>query len=626
MATAVEVFSGSGCATLEPMLRVAKVLLLGYLTCSALGLAQSAQPAASSAVFEQCLNLNEKDLRSGLRTLTRQFFSAELSAVDLPRMVENKWLELGLPDLLETEVNRAVESVRQDTGLTRRLTSSFSPAQATELAQQIANRAFTSEALRTRLETLAGEVADDFTQSFTSVAARSASSATECVQTYLGNTYGNAVVTAYGQEIQAQVEATGTEALTKDFQPDILGVRSGVGVASIAGGYVARAVARRLSTQISRRVAGNIAARILGRAGSSVIPVIGWAVGGGLIAIDVVDSAVRGPFPAIRRQLAGDETQQQIQTEIVTSLRETTPTVSTELSAGIANEVFTQWQSFTQNFRVVLDLARRNAAFRQDLGKVPDIDLYKLAEVVRSVSERAVLEATRKGELRRVVELPESALEILETSASITTVLAWADLAGTRLDDVVNTEVYRYKAPTDFSQRTLTRLLNTDNVVTIAEVAALPKQDMDTLLAMPTTNLNALTGEFNPAQLQTVAWYAGALNQEPFNMLVTRLVERPSRLEKFAPETVRNAVVNSREPLTAVVFLDSEPSFGLFGADFIQEFSQDLMTVSSRAVSSRLLLAKYGLINLLLLLAVLLAVLLILLILLTRPFRKRRRS
>ena len=619
---AAEIFSSSGCATLEPMPQVIKLLLCCF-ACFTLGFAQ---PAASSEALEGCLNLNEKDLRRELRTLTQQFFSAELGAVDLPRIVENKWLELGLPNLLETEVNRAVESVRQDTDLTRRLTSSFSPTQATELAQQIANRAFTSEALRTRLETLASEVADDFTQSFTSVAARSASSATECIQTYLGNTYGNAVVTAYGQEIQAQVEATGTEALTKDFQPDILGVRSGVGVASIAGGYVARAVARRLSTQISRRVAGNIATRILGRAGSSVIPVIGWAVGGGLIAWDIYSSFTRGPFLAISRQLAGDETQQQIQEEIANSLREDIPTVSTELSAGIANEVFTQWQSFTQNFRLVLDLAGRNATFRQDLGRVPDIDLYKLAEVVRNVPERAVLEATQKGELRRVVELPESALEILETSPSITTVLAWADLAGTRLDDVVKTEVYRYKTPEDFSQRTLKRLLNTDNVVTIAEVSALPKEDMDILLNLPTANLNALTNEFNSGQLETVAWYAGALSQEPFNALVTRLIERPSRLEKFASETVRDAVVNSGNTLKAVTFLDNEPSFGLFGVDFIQGLSQDLTTVSSRAVSSRLLLTKYGFINLFLVLAVLIAVILILLTLLTWPLRKRRRA
>ena len=563
-------------------------VLLCCLACFTLGFAQ---PAASSAALEGCLNLNEKDLRSELRTLTRQFFGAELGAVDLPRMVENKWLELGLPNLLESEVNRVIDEVKNETGNWQRLTSYLLPAQATALAEQIAGRAFTSEVLQKRLATLSSEVATDFTDSFTAVAARSASAATECVQSYLGDAYGSAVAEAFAQELHTQIETNSKDALTADLEPTTgAGVSSGFGVATIAGSYFARAVVKRLSVQLSRRVAGNLAARILGRAGSSVIPVVGWAVGGGLVVWDVANGVVNGPFPAIRRQLAGEETQRQIQTEIVTSLRENTPTVSTELSAGIANEVFTQWQSFTQNFRLVLGLARRNADFRQDLSKVPEIDLYKLAEVVQTVPERAVLEATRKGELRRVVELPDTALEILQTHPSITTVLAWADLAGTRLDDVVKTEVYRYKAPKDFSQRTLTHLLNTGDVVTIAEVSALPKEDMDTLLKLPTANLNALTNEFNSGQLETVAWYAGALNQEPFNALVTRLIERPSRLEKFAPETVRNAVVNSREPLTAVTFLGGEPAAGV---DYFTALNHDLSLVFTGKVSSTLFPAKY---------------------------------
>ena len=599
------------------------LLLLSCLVCPALALAQQ---SASSSALERCLNLNENELRSELRGVTRQFFDAELGAVDLPRMVENKWLELGLPNLLETEVNKAVDSVAKDTSGTKKLTSSFSPAQATELAEQIANRAFTSEVLQKRLETLASEVADDFTQSFTSVAARSASSSAECVQTYLGTTYGNAVAAAYGQEIRAQVENVGTKALTGNFQPATLGLRSGAGVASIAGGYVARAVARRLSTQISRRVAGNIATRMLGRAGSAVIPVVGWAIGGGLIGWDVYSSVTRGPFPAIRRQLSGEETQRQIQEKIAASLRKDTPTVSAELSAGIASEIFTQWQGFTQNFTLVLKLAKRNAVFRQELDRVPETDLYKLAEVVKTVSEKAVLEASRKGELRRVVELPESALEILQTSPSITTVLAWADLAGTRLDEVVNTEIYRYKAPKDFSQSSLTRLLDTDNVVTIAKVSSLPKRDMDTLLALPTANLNMLTNEFNPGQLQTVAWYAGALSQEPFNALVTRLLERPSRLEKFTPETVKNAVVNSREPLTAVTFLGNEPAAGV---DFFAAFNRDLSLVFAGKVSSTLFPAKYdiGVLSLgVLVFVVAFFAVSFLLFQLSRLFRRRRRA
>ena len=587
-----------------------------------------AQDAPQSAPpgLERCLTLDETALRRELREVSGAFFDAELGAVDLPRMVEGKWLELGMPELLEAEVGAAVDGVRQETGPTRRLTSSFSAAQASEFAEQIAGRAFTSEAFRTRLETLASEVAGEFTDSFTSVATRSASSVTECVQNYLGNTYGDAVSAAYGRELQIQVGATSEDALTGNLEPQTAGLKSGLGVASIAGGYVARAVAQRLSAQLSRRVAGNIAARVLGRAGSSAIPVVGWVVGGALIVWDVGSGFVRGPFPAIERQLVGDETQAQIREEIVTSLREDAPAISAELSAGIANEIFAQWERFTQNFGVVLELSARDAAFRRTVDGTPEVDLYKLAEVVRTVPETSVLEAARTDDLRRVTALPEGALEILETSASIPVTLAWADLAGTKLDDVASYEVYRYKDPEAFSQRTLLRLFSAENAATIARVAALPEEPMNALLELPTASLNTLAGEFGTGELQTVAWYAGALAKAPFNTLVARLTESPARLAKFEPEAVRKAVVQSRERTTAVTLLSSEPGTGL---DFLAALNRDLSTVFRGEVRGGLLLAKYNTGGLLLV-GVLVAVAVLTVILisyrLSRLFRGRTRA
>ena len=586
------------------------------------GVAQSAPPG-----LERCLTLDEATLRRELRGVSRGFFDAELGAVDLPRMVENKWLELGMAKLLETEVGHAIDGTRGETVGWRRLTATLFPAQATELAERIANRTFSSEAFRTRLETLAGEVAADFTGTFTSVTARSASSATGCIQTYLGSAYGDAVSLAFEAEVQAQLEATGMDALTGDVRPEsVVGLRSGVGVATIAGGYVARAVVQRLGVQLSRRIAGNITARILGRAGSSVIPVVGWLVGGGLIAWDVINGVVRGPFPAIERQLSGEETQRQIQQEIVASLQEDLPEVSAELSAGIADELFVQWQRFTQSFAGVLELSARDAAFRQTLNGVPEINLYRLAEVVRAVPEASVLTAARTDDLRRVVELPDHALEILETSSSIPVTLAWADLAGTQLADVADFEVYRYKDPEAFSQRTLARLLDTDNAGTVARVAALPAEPMTTLLALPKASLNALADEFSTGELQTVAWYADALAKDPFDTLVVRLIESPPRLTKFEPEAVRNAVVQSRNRATAVAFLGSEPGPGL---GFLAAFNRDLSTVLRGEVSGRLLSAKYdvgGFLVVGLLAAALVFAVILVLNRVSRFFRRRTRA
>jgi len=574
---------------------------------SLLGVAVSSAQEAPSGIrttqrLEPCFALDEADIRSDINNLSQQFFAEEVNAVDLTRIVDRKWFELGMPNLLQTEVNKAIDSVRADTGWTRRFTSSFSPAQTTELAEQIANRAFSSEVFRSRLETLASEVAADFTGSFTTVAARSASATTACLQGYLGNVYGGAISSAFEQELRAQVEETGVDALAQDVQPgSVAGARTGIGVATIAGSYIARTVAQRLSVQLSRRIAGNIAARILGRAGTSVIPVVGWVIGGSFIVWDVASSAVRGPFPAIRRQLSGEETQRQIQKEIIASLREDLPEVSAELSAGISAEIYTQWQRFTQSFQDVLTLAEESAVFRQALADISEEDFYTLASIVQLAPQQEVVQAAQDGRLNRVLLLSDAAIEILETQPSLETVLAWSDISGNNLEQVVNYEIYRHKDPSDFTQRSLRRLLATDNLHTVSALILLSKDEMDALLQLSGATLNALAGQLDMQDFSTVAWYADALEPEARDAFLVRLLEHPPRLEKFVPQMVRNAVAGSREPLRAVEMVGSEPSFGIMGADLLQSFGADLTTVIAGTVNARLLLVKYNLGTLLLL-------------------------
>ena len=575
------------------MISIRFAALLSLLLAWSLTRAQQSEPVST---LEQCLTLDETDIRGDINALSQEFFEAEVNAVDLARIVDRKWFELGMPDLLQSEVNKAIDSVGADTGFTERFTSSFSPAQATALAEQIATRAFNSETFRSRLESLANEVAADFTRTFTTVAARSAGATTACLQRYLGNVYGGAISGAFEEEVRLQIEETGAEALTQDFRPeDRIGTQSAVGVATIAGSYVARAVAQRLGAQISRRIAGNITARLIGRAGTSVIPVVGWAVGGGLIVFDVVSSGLRGPFPAIRRQLAGEETQQQIQEEIVSSLRKDLPVVSVELSAGISAEVYTQWERFTQSFQGVLALAEDNAAFRQALTTTPEEDFYTLASIVEFAPRDEVVQVAQENRLNDVLQLGENAIKILESQPSLTTVLGWSEVAGNRLEEVVNSEIYRHKKPTDFSQRSLTRLLDTDNFHTISALSLLDRDEMNALLELSGPTINALSEGLRIQDFSTVAWYADALEPEARDAFIVRLLERPSRLEKFAPPNVRNAVVNSREPLQAVAFVGSEPKAGIFGIDLAQGFANDLASVIAGTVNARLISAKYAL-------------------------------
>jgi hypothetical protein len=207
-------------------------------------------------------------------------------------------------------------------------------------------------------------------------------------------------------------------------------------------------------------------------------------------------------------------------------------------------------------------------------------------------------------------------------------VLEWSDVAGDRLEQVVDYEVYRHKAPTDFSQRSLTRLLDTDDFHTISSLSLLNREEMDALLALSSPTLNALAAQLRIQDFSTVAWYADALEPGATSAFIVRLLERPSRLEKFASPGARNAVAESREPLSAVAMLGSEPSFGLLGVDLLQGFGTDLTAVIAGTVDARLLLVKYHLGTLLLLgvVAVTLVIVLIALLLWLPRRRARRRG
>ncbi len=240
-------------------------------------------------------------------------------------------------------------------------------------------------------------------------------------------------------------------------------------------------------------------------------------------------------------------------------------------------------------------------------------DFYTLASVVELAAKDEIVQAAQQDQLNQVLQLGESTTKILESQPSLATVLEWSEVAGNRLEQVVNYEIYRHKTPADFSQRSLTRLLETDDFHTISALSLLDRDEMDALLKLSSPALNALSEQLRIQDFSTVAWYADALEPEARDAFIVRLLERPSRLEKFAPPSVRDAIVDSREPQQAVAFVGSEPKAGLFGIDLVQGFADDLASVAAGTVNMRLLSAKYplGTLSLLSVLLVMVAVILV---------------
>ncbi len=78
-----------------------RLLFLLTSLSAPLSFAQENRPAeATTERLEQCLALDETDIRGDIDTLAQAFFEAEVNAVDLPRIVDRKWFELGVPNLL----------------------------------------------------------------------------------------------------------------------------------------------------------------------------------------------------------------------------------------------------------------------------------------------------------------------------------------------------------------------------------------------------------------------------------------------------------------------------------------------------------------------------------------------
>ena len=581
--------------------------------------------------FEQCRNLDAAELRSDINRLTKQTFETEAQRLDLARIVELKWLELGMPNLIETQVNGAVDRVKADTSILLRFTSSWSTGQAEALAERVAILAFGSEEFRSRVETLASEVSLSTIASFEAIASRSASASTLCLQQFIGRAYGAAISSAFEQELTKQVRQTGTDALTQNFESTLpVRIRPGTagGVALIIGSAIARKVTQRIATRISRRIAGNIAARVAGRAGTSVVPVVGWVVGGVLVAWDVVDGTVRGPFPTIRRQLTSEDTQAVIRNEIVTSVKQDLPSASTEIAEEITSEVYLQWRTFEKNFQKVLTLANQNSDFGLFLSTVLEDDFYKLAKVADVTSQQDLLQASNDGQLEQVLRLPETSLAILSSDEPLQTVLAWSDVAGSNLNKVAGFEIYRHKSPSDFTSATLERLLKTDNLQTISKLIMLDKNELDTLTGLSSANLNRLADGIDVRDFQTLAWYQKALEQDASNLLISLWLERPSRAEKFQPMPVRTAIAESREPETAVQLVGSEPEFSLFPP---YEVGVDVMNVLSGDVTTWLFFEKYNILWIIVIGVLLLLLLLALFLmfgssLLRFPFRVFKRG
>ena len=543
---------------------------------------------AQSSRFEECSDIEEADLRSELNTLNQELFGQNVNTLELRPMIARQWRLVGMDAVIQKEVKAATDMIRQNTNYFSRLASSWNANKARELAQEIANNAFGSVGFLEGIEELSNAVAEDITTELGIVTERAASGTILCIQEFIGDSYGDVVLEAFGEELVAQTSDANLEQVGDDISPGPISGNTALGLSTIVAGMLARRLLQRLSRRVSQRIAGRIASRIVGKAATTAIPIAGWIIGLGLITWDLVEGN-NGALPVIEKALISEEVTQEIQNEIVISIEDELDKISAETAREIADTVYNEWQDFRFNFQRVLDLAEKNEGFKAFLGSVTSNRFSLLAESLDIAGEKELLKALDSGELIKLVNLPTSSTILLKRVKSISKVLAWAEVAKSQFNALVKAEpLYVHKQPDDFTEETLDTLLTLKNNEVITNLVMMSTNTLNVLLNnLSTSTLRLVALEQSPILLSSLAWYIERLPKDAYNRLITLWTQSPELAPRYTNQQAKNGIVKSGDPNAAIIFLTTNTSF--------LSLYSDLPKVMSGEISMGLFLAKYEL-------------------------------
>ena len=548
--TASHFVGGSG-----RILRIANALLVALLLSTILPARPTFAQDSSTVpyTFQECDQVEEARLRDELNGITQSIFEPEKIRLEIVSIVDLKWAELDLDSTVDEAVNAAVEKARSETDWWERVKSNWSADTTKELTEKVATYAFASEDFVTAVNRLSDSIASDLVDELRIMTVKSASSALQCVQAFIGDTFSQTMAAVLEKQIRERIDELIVEPDPEnatildviELHPELLS-----GVAVIVGTQIAK----QFAAKMAQNIAGKIITRILGKLATSAIPLVGWIIGGGLIVWDLI-SAGEGAFPQIRKALQEDETKAELRNQIANEVHaELLAELDlAELSRSVSNDVYSQWQEFRRKFGRVLELSEKNSRFQRILDNTPVEGVKKLADFVSVVEAKlgsARLESLLdKGQFERLLSLPQKVLEMLELGIDPDVVIEWANLAGESIELLVATELYRVASPTDFRDRAdLERVLMLNDAELIQKAMLLDREERDAVLAMPTSHIEQVLEKLSPEELSWLAKeYLTKLNAQMINVLVDRVLREPKLITELGVELVQVTLLESQD-------------------------------------------------------------------------------
>ena len=531
-----------------PILALLIALLLSALMPPKAARSQSNYP--DSYTFEECEQIKEASLRDELNSITQAVFKEEKGGIDLVAIVDRNWVALNLDATVDKAVADATKQVGDEEGLWGRIISGWSPAKAEELTEKIATLAFGSPAFRNAIDQLSLDITADLVSEIRLMTAKSASSALLCVQQFIGDTVSPTMAAVLEKDIQAKL--TDIE-FSADEDLDLLDVvKANPNLAGGVAVIIGTQIARSLGKQLAQKIAGRIVGRILARLASGAIPLVGWVVGAGLIVWDLFN-AKEGSLPQIRDALQHPEVKEEIRAQVAGKVGDELRTELPQLARSVSNDVFSQWQEFRRKYARLLELAETNTRFKGILNDTPVAEVKKLAEFVTVLEAKLGKDRFERlidsGQFERLLGLPQKILEMLELGVDPDGVIAWADLAGELIDQVVTMELYRVASPTDFTDRAdLEQVLALEDAKLIQKVMLLDREVRDAVLGMPSAHVKQI---LEALSVEDLSWlsrtYLANLEAQERNILVERILSEPELISELKSALVQMALLESQE-------------------------------------------------------------------------------
>ncbi len=521
--------------------------------------------------FEECGSIQKENLRDELNSIAQQSFSTELSAIDMERLISEKWADAGMDETLSREVDRAVERVKKDSGFWERTWSSWSAEKSKKFAEKVAGYAFSSEGFHSGLDKVSKETGEKLARHMETVSAKSASSAMLCLQEFIGKEYSESVSGVFEEELKKQTQEINWDEKIDPNQPSVTSMHKkalgglGVIIAAQIGKKIAQKIGQSIAKRIAGRIASRIAGRIAGRAATSTIPIVGWIVGGGMIVWDLWDSR-DGALPQIQKDLKGEEVSEKIQEEILYAVREQVSAEAPLMAREIADETFSLWSDFRNKYRQVMELAEELPEFKSVLNATSKQELYKLSNLVtlvsRKVGKEELTDSVKSGSFQEVMNLPEISFQIFEVTKSLKTLTEWAELAGRRIDRVVEFEVYKQKTPADFDKTLLERLLDVNDKNAINKLSMLEKTYMEAMLTVSGVNLKIISVTLTLEDMRCVSAYLPDADENSRNLIVSYAADSPSAIKRLCDESVKKEIMQHSNKAELISFLLAPNDYG----------------------------------------------------------------